>query len=100
MAASLMLHIALTRRCDVLNDAALTLRNEAAGVLRCLRESLQEPAFACALALLVCRIGQDEERETAKRNAPWRGCCKRQGLRCLRHAQPRTARAIVIAGDF
>lgn len=38
---------------SVPEDATLTPRDEAEEILRCLRESLREPAFARALAQLV-----------------------------------------------
>ncbi len=45
------------------------LRDEAADVLRCLRESLREPGFITALVRLVSGDGQDEQCEIAERRS-------------------------------
>lgn len=50
-------------------DAGLTLRDETAAVMRCLRESLCEPAFARALAQLVSVNGPDKQCEIAERTS-------------------------------
>ena len=44
----------------MIEDAAFTLRDEVAEVLRCLRESLRQPAFATALALVLFGKRQGE----------------------------------------
>jgi hypothetical protein len=48
---------------NVLEDATLAHRDEATAILRCLRESLFEPLFMRALALVVSGNGQEAERE-------------------------------------
>jgi len=66
MAASRPLHVARTRRCDVPEGAPLARPEEVTEVLRCLRESLREPAMASALALFVSSSGRDEQREDTR----------------------------------
>ncbi len=67
MGGSPMHRAALNRRCNVPDDAAHAQRDEVADVLRCLRESLRDPAFASALVRLVSREGLGEKREIAGR---------------------------------
>ena len=43
-------------------DVMLTREDEAAAILRCLHESLCDPAFAGALALVLATDGRDAER--------------------------------------
>jgi hypothetical protein len=47
-----------------------SVRDEAAEVMCCLRESLREPAFASALALVLCGRRKGEESDSAERVAP------------------------------
>jgi hypothetical protein len=77
MAASRPPHVAKPRRCDVLEDAGLAPRDEAMEVLRCFRESLREPAFATALALLVSGKMSGEKDESAE--IPNSGASARSG---------------------
>ncbi len=48
--------------------ATLAQPEEVTEILRCFRDSLCEPVFASALALLAA--GNQRERETAERTAP------------------------------
>jgi hypothetical protein len=43
-----------------------SVRGEAAEVMRCLRESLRQPAFTRVLARLVTGNGRDEERKDTR----------------------------------
>ena len=51
-------------------DATLTPRDEAEEILRCLRESLREPAFATAPAVVLSGKREGEESDSAERVAP------------------------------
>jgi hypothetical protein len=46
------------------------VRGEAAEVMRCLRESLREPAFAAVLVLLVSEKGKGDENNLADSGIP------------------------------
>jgi hypothetical protein len=68
MAANPLHRAAPKKRCDVRRDTVLAPRDEAAEVMRCLRESLREPAFASTLVRLVSGEGLGQKREIAGRS--------------------------------
>jgi hypothetical protein len=67
MAESPLPHVAQERRCDVLKDARLGGRDEAAEILHCLHETLREPTFVAILGRLVA--GNDNTRNVKLRAA-------------------------------
>jgi hypothetical protein len=56
------------RGSTVLAEATFARRDEASEVLRCLRESLRQPAFTQVLARLVTGNGLGEKRKLADRS--------------------------------